>query len=312
MLTAAQLAREDEDRTDRDRQRNSKSRFRRRQNSRKTRSSTLLVQAQIARSGIEMASGILDILPEGYGFLRRAGYYIGNDDIYVSQSQIRRFELRRGDMVEGQARRPKESEKYYGLIRVDKVNGLDPEAIKGRPRLRKGNADLSAGAFQARSAFDAALDARHRSLLADRQRPARADRLAAEGRQDDAAQEHRQRDLDQSSRRPYHRVARRRASGRSHRHAAHDRRRSGRVDLRRASRESHDRRRAGDGAREAPRRAGQRRRDPARFDHASGARVQPSQSRARDARSRAVSIPHRSTSPSVSSAPRAKSKRAVR
>ena len=92
----------------------------------------LIVQGQIARSGIEVASGILDVLPEGYGFLRRAGYYIGNDDIYVSQTQIRRFELRRGDMVEGQARRPKESEKYYGLIRVDKVNDLDPEAIKGR------------------------------------------------------------------------------------------------------------------------------------------------------------------------------------
>src|SRR5690348_2090432 len=99
---------------------------------------TLLVQAQIARSGIEMASGILDILPEGYGFLRRAGYYIGNDDIYVSQSQIRRFELRRGDMVEGQARRPKETEKYYGLIRVDKVNDFDPEAIKGRRVFEKG------------------------------------------------------------------------------------------------------------------------------------------------------------------------------
>jgi transcription termination factor Rho len=99
---------------------------------------TLLVQAQIARSGIEMGSGLLDILPEGYGFLRRAGYYIGNDDIYVSQSQIRRFELRRGDMVEGQARRPKEGEKYYGLIRVDKVNDLDPEAIKGRPIFEKG------------------------------------------------------------------------------------------------------------------------------------------------------------------------------
>ncbi|MBV8149337.1 MAG: transcription termination factor Rho, partial [Candidatus Eremiobacteraeota bacterium] len=98
----------------------------------------LVVQAQTARSGIELASGILDVLPEGYGFLRRGGYVIGNDDIYVSQSQIRRFELRRGDMVEGQVRRPKESEKYYGLIRVDKVNGFDPEAIKGRRVFEKG------------------------------------------------------------------------------------------------------------------------------------------------------------------------------
>jgi transcription termination factor Rho len=97
-----------------------------------------ILAAQQQRSGIEMASGILDVLPEGYGFLRRGGYVIGTDDIYVSQSQIRRFELRRGDMVEGQVRRPKESEKYYGLIRVDKVNGLDPEAIKGRPVFEKG------------------------------------------------------------------------------------------------------------------------------------------------------------------------------
>ena len=97
-----------------------------------------ILAAQQQRSGLEMASGILDILPEGYGFLRRGGYVIGNDDIYVSKSQIRRFELRRGDMVEGQVRRPKESEKYYGLIRVDKVNGFDPEAIKGRRIFEKG------------------------------------------------------------------------------------------------------------------------------------------------------------------------------
>ena len=91
-----------------------------------------------AESGLEMASGILDILPEGYGFLRRGGYVIGNDDIYVSQSQIRRFELRRGDMVEGQVRRPKESEKYYGLIRVDKINGLNAEQVRGRAIFEKG------------------------------------------------------------------------------------------------------------------------------------------------------------------------------
>ncbi len=97
-----------------------------------------ILAAQQSRSGLEMASGILDILPEGYGFLRRGGYIIGTDDIYVSQSQIRRFELRRGDLVEGQVRRPKESEKYYGLIRVDKVNGFDPEQIKGRAIFEKG------------------------------------------------------------------------------------------------------------------------------------------------------------------------------
>ena len=97
-----------------------------------------ILAVQQARSGMEMASGILDMLPEGYGFLRRAGYVIGPDDIYVSQTQVRRFELRRGDMLEGQVRKPKEGEKYYGLIRVDKINGMDPEAIKGRAPFEKG------------------------------------------------------------------------------------------------------------------------------------------------------------------------------
>ena len=97
-----------------------------------------ILEIQSARSGIEMANGVLDILPEGYGFLRRDGYLLGPDDIYVSQSQIRRFELRRGDLVEGQVRRPKDNEKYYGLIKVETVNGFDPEAIKGRRTFEKG------------------------------------------------------------------------------------------------------------------------------------------------------------------------------
>ncbi|MDQ2991282.1 MAG: transcription termination factor Rho [Candidatus Eremiobacteraeota bacterium] len=99
---------------------------------------TLILHAQQQRSGLEMASGILDMLPEGYGFLRREGYILGPDDIYVSQSQIRRFELRRGDLVEGQVRRPKEGEKFYGLIRVDKINDLDPDKIRGRRNFEKG------------------------------------------------------------------------------------------------------------------------------------------------------------------------------
>ncbi|HEY8322696.1 MAG TPA: transcription termination factor Rho [Candidatus Baltobacteraceae bacterium] len=97
-----------------------------------------ILAAQQQRSGLEMASGILDMLPEGYGFLRREGYILGPDDIYVSQSQIRRFELRRGDLVEGQVRRPKEGEKFYGLIRVDKINDLEPEKIRGRRNFEKG------------------------------------------------------------------------------------------------------------------------------------------------------------------------------
>ncbi|PZR58546.1 MAG: transcription termination factor Rho [Candidatus Meridianibacter frigidus] len=97
-----------------------------------------ILEIQAIRSGLEMANGVLDVLPEGYGFLRRDGYLIGPDDIYVSQSQIRRFELRRGDLVDGQVRRPKEGEKYYGLIKVETINGFDPEAIRGRRVFEKG------------------------------------------------------------------------------------------------------------------------------------------------------------------------------
>lgn len=78
------------------------------------------------REGQLWANGILDILPEGFGFLRPLGYTPSYDDIYVSQSQIRKFDLRSGDRVEGWSRKPKENERYFGLLRVEKVNGEDP------------------------------------------------------------------------------------------------------------------------------------------------------------------------------------------
>ncbi|MCG9478916.1 MAG: transcription termination factor Rho [Actinomycetia bacterium] len=80
----------------------------------------------------ERMVGILDILADGYGFLRVSGYLPGAKDIYVSQSQIRRFKLRQGDEVFGQVRPPKDSEKYNALIRIEKVNGGDPEFIRRR------------------------------------------------------------------------------------------------------------------------------------------------------------------------------------
>ncbi|MFN2459718.1 MAG: transcription termination factor Rho [Candidatus Velthaea sp.] len=91
-----------------------------------------ILEIQAHRSGLEMASGVLDVLPEGYGFLRRTGYLPGADDIYISQSQIRRFELRRGDLVAGQVRKPKDNEKYYGIVKVETVNGFDPDAVRDR------------------------------------------------------------------------------------------------------------------------------------------------------------------------------------
>jgi len=93
-----------------------------------------IMQTDAERRGLELRGGILEIMGEGMGFLRADHYLPGPNDIYVSQSQIRRFSLRTGDMVIGQIRPPKESEKYYGLLRVESINGLDPEEAKDRPK----------------------------------------------------------------------------------------------------------------------------------------------------------------------------------
>ena len=82
--------------------------------------------------GLLWAKGILEIRNEGYGFLRPVGYLPSNDDIYVSQSQIRRFDLRTGDRVEGWSRKPKDNERYFGLLRIEKVNGGNPEESNKR------------------------------------------------------------------------------------------------------------------------------------------------------------------------------------
>lgn len=79
-----------------------------------------------------LRKGILDILGEGYGFLRTQGYLPSEGDIYVSLSQIRRFSLRRGDEVEGQVRPPKDTEKYNALLRIEAVNGAEPESARSR------------------------------------------------------------------------------------------------------------------------------------------------------------------------------------
>jgi transcription termination factor Rho len=76
---------------------------------------------------------VLTVVDDGFGFLRGERLIPGPNDVYVSQSQIRRFGLRPGDYVTGQVRSPKDSEKYYGLLRVDAVNGVDPEVAKRRP-----------------------------------------------------------------------------------------------------------------------------------------------------------------------------------
>ncbi|MBU1163776.1 MAG: transcription termination factor Rho [Proteobacteria bacterium] len=93
-----------------------------------------LLQAQIEKDGLIFGEGTLEILPDGFGFLRAPNYnYLpGPDDIYVSPSQIRRFSLRTGDTVSGQIRQPKESERYFALLKVEAVNYEDPEVARDK------------------------------------------------------------------------------------------------------------------------------------------------------------------------------------
>jgi transcription termination factor Rho len=91
-----------------------------------------LLEAFAKQQGFVLATGLLEIVGDGYGFLRQQGLRAGPGDVYISQSQIRRFALRTGDQVTGQVRPPKEGERYFGLIRVEAVNGGDPELTRSR------------------------------------------------------------------------------------------------------------------------------------------------------------------------------------
>src|SRR4029078_2099885 len=93
----------------------------------------LILQRQTERAGHDYATGILDIVDEGFGFMRRHGLLPSPDDVYVSSSQGRRFGLRTVDGVSGAVRAPRDAEKYWGLLRVDSVNGVDVEAARRRP-----------------------------------------------------------------------------------------------------------------------------------------------------------------------------------
>jgi transcription termination factor Rho len=95
-----------------------------------------LIEQNLVESEVDLhAKGVLEILPEGYGFLRSPdwSYLYGPDDIYVSPSQIKRFALRTGDTVNGQVRPPKTGERYLALLKVESINGLDPERAQSRP-----------------------------------------------------------------------------------------------------------------------------------------------------------------------------------
>jgi len=93
-----------------------------------------ILQAQTAKNGVIYGEGVLETLPDGFGFLRApdSNYLPGPDDIYISPSQIRRFNLRTGDIVSGQIRPPKESERYFALLKVEKINFEDPEIARDK------------------------------------------------------------------------------------------------------------------------------------------------------------------------------------
>ncbi len=93
-----------------------------------------ILQAQTEKNGVIFGEGVLETLPDGFGFLRApdSNYLPGPDDIYISPSQIRRFNLRTGDIVSGQIRPPKESERYFALLKVEKVNLEDPEVARDK------------------------------------------------------------------------------------------------------------------------------------------------------------------------------------
>ena len=94
-----------------------------------------ILRRETEKDGLLLTQGILEVLPDGYGFLRVDGHTPSQEDVYVSPSQIRRFHLRTGDVVLGQVRPPKENERYYALLRVIAVNSLDPERPCGAPAL---------------------------------------------------------------------------------------------------------------------------------------------------------------------------------
>ena len=92
-----------------------------------------IAQTLAEAEGLEMRGGVLEIMNEGIGFLR-ANYRIGPEDVYVSQAQLRRYDLRSGDLVIGHVRPPRESERHYGLLKVESINGLTPDEARKRPK----------------------------------------------------------------------------------------------------------------------------------------------------------------------------------
>ncbi len=191
-----------------------------------------ILNEQASDRGLQFRTGLLDVLPDGFGFLRTQGYTQSDSDIYVSLSQIRRFKLRRGDEITGQVRTPKDNEKYHALLKIQTVNGLDPGAGASPPQLRIADARssrTSACVWRRPESDLAPGDGPH---LPAGQGAARVDRLAAQGREDHHPQGDRQLHRREQPGGAPAGAAGGRAAGRGHRHGAVGQRRGGRLHLR--------------------------------------------------------------------------------
>ena len=126
----------DADGSNEDRQGRNRNRNRRNRNRNRNRE-------PIDESELEVRQGILDILPEGYGFLRVTGYLPGDKDVYVAANIVRKARLRKGDIIEGPIRPARAQEKFPALVRAVKVNGVDPEQAAERPKFAKAHTAVS-------------------------------------------------------------------------------------------------------------------------------------------------------------------------
>ena len=193
-----------------------------------------ILRAQTEKNGLIFSEGVLECLPDGFGFLRAPEYnYLpGPDDIYVSPSQIRKFDLRTGDTVSGQVRPPKDGERYFALIKVEAVNFEDPEVARNKIFFD----NLTPLYPQERIRLETTkenLTGRVLDMLCPVGKGQRGLIVAPPAhRQNDDAAVHRQFGHREPSGSRADRAADRRAPRRSHRHAAHREGRSDQLDLR--------------------------------------------------------------------------------
>ena len=235
-----------------------------------------ILKAQTEQSGFIFSEGVLEVLPDGFGFLRAPDYnYLpGPDDIYVSPSQIRKFDLQTGDTVSGQIRPPKEGERYFALIKVEAVNFEAPDQARDKLFFENLTPLYPQERLQARDAPDN-LAGRVMDLMTPIGKGQRG-LIVAPPRTGKTMllQSIAQSVADEPPRGLPDRAAHRRAARRSHRHAAVGRRRGHLVDVRRAGAAPRAGRRDGDREGQAPGRAQEGRAHPARLDHAPRARLQ--------------------------------------